>query len=86
MGTQTTLVIGQAGIEIDRCSGPTSDGSCPRVAVGSILPCSGHTLQSADASVGAQPYPVSAGATLCPVTLAAALAIDHEGGFTEDGT
>ncbi len=63
------------GAEIQRCAGPSPDGSCTRVAIGDILPCAGHALMPARAAVGAQPYGVSGQATLCPVTVAAALAI-----------
>ncbi len=86
METTTRLIIGDVGtgIEIDRCAGPAPDGSCPRVAVGGVLPCSGHTLRSAAAPVGAEGYTVSNEATLCPLTVAAALALDHEGGFAEE--
>ena len=62
------------GNEIRRCSGPAFDGSCPRVAVGGVLPCAGHVLVLATGG-DAIPYQVSRQATLCPVTLAAALAV-----------
>lgn len=72
----TTLRIldEETGGEVQRCTGPLPDGSCPRVAIGDILPCAGHALIPA-AAAGGQPYAVSGQATLCPVTLAAAIAV-----------
>ncbi|MDQ2959611.1 MAG: hypothetical protein M3R48_00955 [Candidatus Dormibacteraeota bacterium] len=74
-GTLLLVIDHATGQELQRCTGPASDGSCPRVEIGDILPCSGHGLVAAGAPGGVQPYAVSGGATLCPVTLAAALAI-----------
>jgi hypothetical protein len=72
----TLLILDEAsGDEVQRCSGPAGDGSCPRVNIGDILPCAGHALRPADAGAGQRRYSVSAQATLCPVTIAAALAV-----------
>ena len=77
MASQTLLRIVDAatGEDIGRCTGPAADGSCPRVAVGNILPCSGCVLVPLHAAEAAIPYAVSGQATLCPVTVAAALAV-----------
>jgi len=66
------------GDEVQRCIGPQPDGSCPRVNVGDVLPCAGYALVPELAARGAQPYAVPGQATLCPVTLAAALAVDSD--------
>jgi hypothetical protein len=74
-GAQLLILDEATGEEVQRCTGPAADGSCPRVEIGDILPCAGQALIPAGAAHGAQPYAVSGLATLCPVTLAAALAI-----------
>lgn len=63
------------GKEVMRCTGPAPDGSCPRVEIGDILPCSGHALAQASAGDDAPTYDVPGQATLCPLTVAAALAV-----------
>lgn len=62
------------GAEVSRCVGPRPDGSCPRVAVGAVLPCAGCLLVPAGAAFSAA-YPVAQQMTLCPVTLALAMAV-----------
>jgi hypothetical protein len=62
------------GKEVMRCIGPAPDGSCPRVEIGDIIPCSGHALVEASWD-DAYTYEVSGQATLCPLTVAAALAV-----------
>jgi len=66
-----------SGRVVGRCTGPTADGRCPRVTVGEILPCAGCALVPVDAP-GAEAYTVSAGMTLCPITVALALAVPPE--------
>ncbi|MBV8194360.1 MAG: hypothetical protein JOY80_02410 [Candidatus Dormibacteraeota bacterium] len=82
MDTTLRILDEVTGSEVQRCTGPASDGSCPRVAIGDLLPCAGHALMP-ERSTG-QPYAVSGQATLCPVTLAAALAVDSDSAFTSD--
>lgn len=62
------------GDVVSRCNGPRADGACPRVAVGEVLPCAGCILAPANAGSAAG-YPVSTQMTLCPVTLALAVAV-----------
>lgn len=79
MNTMTLIILDEAtGREVQRCAGPAADGSCPQVAIGDLLPCAGHALVPNGSSAGAQPYAVSGQATLCPVTLAAALAVTSD--------
>ena len=73
-----------SGEEVQRCRGPAADGSCPRVVMGAILPCAGHALASETSAPGSQPYAVAGTATLCPVTLAAALAVASDSPFGLD--
>lgn len=70
-----SIVDEATGREIERCAGPAADGSCPRVTIGDVLPCSGHVLIPMTPGEAAFPYAVSGHATLCPVTVAAALAV-----------
>lgn len=73
---ETLVMIDKAtGRELERCSGPAADGSCPRVTRGEILPCAGHALELIGPDGPTVPYDVSEQATICPVTLAAATAI-----------
>ncbi len=69
------IVDETTGQEIERCAGPSADGSCPRVTIGDVLPCAGHVLVPAAVGDQAVPYAVSGEATLCPVTVAVALAV-----------
>lgn len=73
-----------SGKQVQRCNGPAPDGSCPRVNVGDILPCAGYALRPADTGAGRRRYSVSAQATLCPVTIAAALAVTPDTLLTLD--
>ncbi len=85
MTGNSLLILDEAtGEEVQRCTGPASDGSCPRVTIGDILPCSGHLLMPVNASRGRQPYAVSGQATLCPVTVAFALAVTPDVLLTPD--
>ena len=78
------LILDESSHEVtQRCTGPAPDGSCPRVAIGDILPCAGHLLVPEDAA-GGTPYAVAGQATLCPVTLAAALAVNSDAVFTAE--
>ena len=72
-----------SGVEVQRCTGPAADGSCPRVAIGDIIPCSGHALVPAGAHT-THPYAVSGQATLCPLTVAQALAVTPDTFLTVD--
>jgi hypothetical protein len=56
------------------CGGPSADGACPRVALGGIIPCAGYALVPAGAR-DSRPYTVSSHMTLCPRTVAEALAV-----------
>jgi hypothetical protein len=85
MNAQTLLILDEAtGREVERCTGPAADGSCPRVSVGDILPCAGHALVAERTGAVGRPYGVSGQATLCPVTLAAALAVASDAVLTAD--
>ncbi len=85
MNAMTLLILDEATArEVQRCIGPAADGSCPRVAIGELLPCAGHALTHAETVGAAQPYAVSGQATLCPVTLAAALAVASDSALTRD--
>jgi hypothetical protein len=59
---------------VGSCGGPSADGACPRVAIGETIPCAGYELALSGAR-DARPYEVSQRMTLCPVTLAEALAV-----------
>jgi hypothetical protein len=59
------------------CGGPSLDGACPRVAVGGIIPCAGYAIVPAGAG-SARPYTVSPQMTLCPRTVAEALAVPSD--------
>ena len=82
MATTLRILDEFTGSEVQRCSGPAPDGSCPRVAIGDLLPCAGRALEP-EGSAG-QAYAVPAQATLCPVTVAAALAVSSDSVFTAD--
>lgn len=83
--TQSLRILDQSGEEVRRCTGPLADGSCPRVTWGEILPCAGLALAPAGFARGSRVYAVSGQATLCPVTLAAALAVVSDAPFDLDG-
>jgi len=82
MDTTLRIIDEATGSEVQRCAGPAPDGSCPRVAVGELLPCAGHAL-APEGSPG-QPYAVPGQATLCPVTLAASLAVSSDSVLAAD--
>lgn len=84
MESMTLRILDEAtGAEVQRCAGPLPDGSCPRVAIGDILPCAGHALIP-ERAAGGQAYAVPGTATLCPVTLAAALTIASDSPLLAD--
>jgi hypothetical protein len=84
MDSTTLRILDEAtGDEVLRCTGPLPDGSCPRVVIGDILPCAGHALIPEMAARG-QAYAVPGRATLCPVTLAAALAVASDSPLLAD--
>lgn len=62
---------------LERCPGPSPDGACPFVGIGDVIPCAGDTLVLAR-TPGSAPYPVSRQMTMCPCTLAAALAVPSD--------
>jgi hypothetical protein len=62
---------------VSSCSGPCADGACPRVAIGEMVPCAGYGLALAGAR-DTRPYAVSPRMTLCPLTVAAALAVQSD--------
>ena len=62
------------------CGGPSADGACPRVAVGGVIPCAGYAIVPAEARE-ARPYTVSPQMTLCPRTVAEALAVPSDSAF-----
>jgi len=71
----TLLILDEAtGAEMQRCIGPAADGSCPKCSIGDVLPCAGYRLRP-DGVADQATYEVPGHATLCPVTLAAALAV-----------
>ncbi|MBV9101842.1 MAG: hypothetical protein JOZ46_10500 [Candidatus Dormibacteraeota bacterium] len=84
MNATPLITLDEAGgSELQRCAGPATDGSCPRVAIGHLLPCAGHVLIAA--APDALPYTVPGRATLCPVTLASALAVPSDTTFNARG-
>jgi len=68
------------GSLIGRCTGPAADGSCPRVAVGELVPCAGTELVSLGGGED-RPYDVPGTMTVCPVTLANMLAVSSDAPF-----
>lgn len=84
MASTIRILDPSTGEEVQRCTGPLPDGSCPRVDQGDILPCAEHALAPELCAPGAQPYEVSGQATLCPVTVAAALAVASDAPFAHN--
>lgn len=71
---QRILIIDPArSVVVSECSGPDVSGRCPRVAAGEVVPCGGATLAPAGQRRSA-PFAVPLGETICPITLAMALA------------
>ena len=66
---------------VGNCAGPSADGACPRVAVGGVIPCAGFAIVPAEASED-HTYTVSRQMTLCPRTVADALAVPSDWAFT----
>ena len=62
---------------IGSCVGPAADGACPRVAIGQMVPCAGYELAPAGVR-HVRPYEVSPQMTLCPLTVAQALAVESD--------
>lgn len=86
MNPMTLRILDQAtGVQVQQCTGPLPDGSCPRVALGDIVPCAGHAVVPALAAPGTQAHAVPGLATGCPVTLAAMIAIASDAAFVLDG-
>lgn len=71
--------------EVGHCRGPAADGSCPRVAIGEVIACAGCIVAPAG-SPRRVAYPVGAQMTLCPQTLAAALAVPCDWPFAAGET
>lgn len=63
--------------EVGRCGGPAPDGSCPAVNIGEVIACAGCAVVPAQAT-GTPVYTVARQMTLCPRTLAAALAVPSD--------
>ena len=70
------LAPGTHGV-VGSCVGPSPDGACPRVAIGEMVPCAGYELAPAGVRNG-RPYEVSPRMTLCPLTVAEALAVQSD--------
>jgi hypothetical protein len=83
MGADMDIRILQDESELARCLGPAPDGSCPRVAVGDLIPCAGHAVIAGRAA-HPHPYAVSGRATLCPITLATILTVESDAAFYEE--
>lgn len=67
-------VYNQRGEHVADCDGPASDGSCPSVAVGNVVPCAGKCVCNASDAQKRGLYDVPRTMTLCPVCLAQSLA------------
>ena len=67
----------------DVCTGPDANGACPRVRIGETVACSGRALRLH--GVAGAGYAVGSAMTLCPVTLAASLAVPVETDLIEQG-
>jgi hypothetical protein len=65
---------------VGSCTGPSADGACPRVAVGGVIPCAGFAIVPREASDD-RAYTVSPQMTLCPRTVAEALAVPSDSAF-----
>jgi hypothetical protein len=65
---------------VGSCAGPSSDGACPRVAVGGVILCAGFAILPEGASDD-RTYTVSPQMTLCPRTVAEALAVPSDSPF-----
>jgi hypothetical protein len=62
---------------VSSCGGPSADGACPRVAIGDMVPCAGYGL-AISGTRDTRPYEVSPRMTLCPLTVAEALAVQSD--------
>lgn len=70
------LALGTHSV-VGSCSGPSANGACPQVAIGEVIPCAGYELALSGAR-DARPYEVSLRMTLCPLTVAEALAVQPD--------
>lgn len=68
------IVIRDAwGRDMAHCTGPASDGRCPRVEIGETVPCAGSTI-APDGAVRSVRYTVRVDEVTCPVTIGLAQA------------
>jgi hypothetical protein len=77
MGRAILILDGASHRRVGACIGPDPEGACPRVRVGAVLPCAGADLVPGWLP-GASPYSVSKQMTICPLTLAEALAVPSD--------
>ncbi len=77
MGRAILILDPASHRRVSGCIGPSPDGSCPRVRIGAVIPCAGGELVPSWLP-GASPYSVSKQMTLCPLTLAEALAVPSD--------
>ena len=83
MEAEMDIRILEEGDELARCTGPAPDGSCPRVAIGDLLPCAGHAIVTGR-TAHPHPYAVAGRATMCPITLASMIAVQSDVSFFDD--
>jgi len=83
MVAEMDIRVLQDGDEVARCTGPSADGSCPRVAIGDLVPCASHEVVPGRATQS-RPCAVSGQSTICPVTLAAMITVKSDAAFFED--
>lgn len=67
------VIKNRAGEIVGECAGPDPRGACPRAHLGDVIPCAGCLL-TPDGHGAWLPYAVPAGETMCPLTMALALA------------
>lgn len=77
MGRDILILEGASHRPVGACAGPDPDGSCPRVRIGAVIPCAGGELVPSWLP-GASSYSVSKQMTICPLTLAEALAVPSD--------
>lgn len=70
---QCIVIRAAEGDVLGECAGPDPRGVCPLVTPGHVVPCAGHTL-TPNGHGSWFPYAVAGDETVCPVTLALALA------------
>lgn len=81
MDTDIAILDSSTQRLVGRCHGAAPDGSCPRVAIGQVIACAGCTVAPAGAP-RQMAYAVGSQMTLCPQTLAAALAVPADWPYT----